>query len=249
MADETDNETPQDAEVEAQASDEAQPSRSRPRPRRGRREPATGSAPPEQLSSKERRRRARSTHGARHVRRAPPRSVTPNGSPSVAAKAVKRRARRLQERAKAAERRAGAPAREPLPPVHAAGRGCPQGSPGSGRLRQGRQDDHRAHRRRSSPPALREDRAQLEHAARPRREQRGHTRETWCESSRVVRCRAPSAGSSWMCWRRRDDPKRDQASCGRQHRRARDPLHSRQGWIQATLRVRGRRHHGDREAG
>ena len=32
---------------------------------------------------------------------------------------MRRRARRLQERAKAAERRAGAPAAEPLPPVHA----------------------------------------------------------------------------------------------------------------------------------
>ena len=80
---------------------------------------ATGGEPDEQLSPKERRRRARSQHAAgprpprtpeeRHAERLVERRV----------KAVRRRARRLQERAKAAERRAAAPAPEPLAPVHA----------------------------------------------------------------------------------------------------------------------------------
>ena len=73
----------------------------------------------EQLPPKERRRRARSTHTARRVRAARPRSATPSASAERNDKAVRRRARRLQERAKAAERRAAAPAPEPLAPVHA----------------------------------------------------------------------------------------------------------------------------------
>ncbi len=112
MADETDNETPQDAEVKAQVSEEAQQAAPE--------APAAVAAEPaEQVSPKERRRRVRSTHtGEARVSRTP----EERHSERVAerrAKAVKRRARRLQERAKALERRAGAPAREPLPPVHA----------------------------------------------------------------------------------------------------------------------------------
>jgi small subunit ribosomal protein S17 len=81
--------------------------------------PASAGEPAEQISPKERRRRARSRRVAgprpsrtpeeRHAERLVERRV----------KAVRRRARRLQERAKAAERRAAAPAREPLAPVHA----------------------------------------------------------------------------------------------------------------------------------
>ena len=120
MADETDNEMGQDAEVEAQATDEAQPEQAAPEaPAAAPAEPATGSAPPEQLAPKERRRRARSTHtGEARASRTP----EERHAERVAArrtKAVRRRARRLQERAKATERRAAAPAREPLPPVHA----------------------------------------------------------------------------------------------------------------------------------
>jgi len=78
-------------------------------------------APEEQLPSKERRRKARSTHtgearparspAERHAERAAERK----------AKAVRRRARRLQEREKrtAARGRAGASQTEPLAPVHA----------------------------------------------------------------------------------------------------------------------------------
>lgn len=120
MADETDNEKPQDAGVEAQATDDVQVEQAA--------APEASAAPPgepaEQLSSKERRRRARSTHSgeARATRTAEERHAERVAERRK--KAVKRRARRLQERAKAVERRAGAPAREPLPPVHAAVEGA-----------------------------------------------------------------------------------------------------------------------------
>jgi small subunit ribosomal protein S17 len=121
MADETDNDTPQDAEVEAQATAEAEAERVAPEA------PAVEvsaaaepvSSPLEQLSSKERRRRARSTHtGEARASRTPEERHTERVA-ERRAKALKRRARRLQERAKATERRASAPAREPLAPVHA----------------------------------------------------------------------------------------------------------------------------------
>jgi small subunit ribosomal protein S17 len=114
MADETDNDAPRDPEVEAQAPEQAAPETPAAAPA------ATPAEPVEQLSSKERRRRARSTHAGdvrasrtpeeRHAERVAERRV----------KAVKRRTRRAQERAKAVERRAagGVPVQEPLPPVH-----------------------------------------------------------------------------------------------------------------------------------
>ncbi len=77
-------------------------------------------APAEQLSPKERRRKARSKH-AGEAR--PSRSPEERHAERLAERArrpLRRRARRLQERAKAAERRAAAPAPEPLAPVHAA---------------------------------------------------------------------------------------------------------------------------------
>jgi small subunit ribosomal protein S17 len=80
---------------------------------------AEPSEPVEVLPPKERRRRARSTHGG-EVK--PSRTPEERQAERVAErkrKAVRRRARRLQERAKAAERRAAAPAPEPLAPVHA----------------------------------------------------------------------------------------------------------------------------------
>jgi small subunit ribosomal protein S17 len=86
-----------------------------------------GTAPPrppapaesaEQLSPKERRRKARSRHiGAAR----PPRSPSERQAERDAGrrtKALARRARRLQERAKRAERRAAAPPLQPLAPVH-----------------------------------------------------------------------------------------------------------------------------------
>jgi small subunit ribosomal protein S17 len=114
MADETNNDVPQDAEVEAEVSEQAQPEQvASPEPTAAPAEPA------EQLSPKERRRRARSSHTGdartsrtpeeRHAERVAERRT----------KAIRRRARRLQERAQAVERRATAPAREPLAPVHA----------------------------------------------------------------------------------------------------------------------------------
>jgi small subunit ribosomal protein S17 len=114
MADETDNDTPQEAEVEARASEQAQPEQAAPEA-----PPAAPAEPVEQLSPKERRRRARSTHaGEARVSRTPEERHAERVA-ERRRKAVRRRARRLQERAKAVERRAAAPAAEPLAPVHA----------------------------------------------------------------------------------------------------------------------------------
>lgn len=117
MADETDNETPQDAEAETTATDEAHAEQAAPEAATA---PAAAPAEPaDQLSSKERRRRVRSAHtGEIRATRTPEERHAERVS-ERRKKAVRRRARRLQERAKAAERRAGAPAPEPLPPVHA----------------------------------------------------------------------------------------------------------------------------------
>jgi small subunit ribosomal protein S17 len=74
----------------------------------------------EQLSPKERRRKARAARVAAEGR--PARSPEERHAERVATrrdKAARRRTRRLQERAKAAERRAASPAPEPLAPVHA----------------------------------------------------------------------------------------------------------------------------------
>jgi small subunit ribosomal protein S17 len=74
--------------------------------------------PVEQVPPKERRRRARS----KHTEARPSRSPEERHAERLAerrTKAARRRARRLQERAKAAERRAAAPAPEALAPVHA----------------------------------------------------------------------------------------------------------------------------------
>jgi small subunit ribosomal protein S17 len=81
--------------------------------------PSAPAEPEVQLPPKERRRAARSKH-AGEARQ--PRSAEERHAERVAtrrAKAVSRRTRRLSERAKAAERRASAPAPEPLAPVHA----------------------------------------------------------------------------------------------------------------------------------
>jgi small subunit ribosomal protein S17 len=114
MADETDNDTPQEAEVEAQASEEAQPEQAAPGA-----PPAARAEPVEQLSPKEHRRRARSAHKGESRASRTPEERHAERVAERRAKAVRRRARRLQERAKAVERRASAPAAEPLPPVHA----------------------------------------------------------------------------------------------------------------------------------
>jgi len=79
---------------------------------------AVPAEPVEQVSSKERRRRARSTHSEAKPQRTPQERHDERLAVRKD-KAVRRRARRLQERAKAAERRKSSPAQEPLPPVHA----------------------------------------------------------------------------------------------------------------------------------
>jgi small subunit ribosomal protein S17 len=147
MADETDNETPESTEAEAEnvqapeaevqapePTEAATPEPETPEPDA----PATEApeadahetpaveAPPaepaEQLSAKERRRKARSTHSGEAR---PTRSPEDRHTERLAerrAKAARRSARRLQERAKRAAKResgATAPAQE-LAPVHAA---------------------------------------------------------------------------------------------------------------------------------
>jgi small subunit ribosomal protein S17 len=116
MADHTDDqtaETPDAPQPDAQASADA------PQPQaRGETE--------EQLSPKERRRRKRSTHSGQARAQRTPQERQAERAEQRGAKAQRRRARRAQERAKAAERRAGAPAAEPLAPVHAAVKGAPK---------------------------------------------------------------------------------------------------------------------------
>jgi small subunit ribosomal protein S17 len=91
---------------------------------------AAPAEPEEQLAPKERRRRARSTHkGSPRPTRTPEERQAERVAERKR-KAVRRRARRLQEREKAAERRKGAPSPEPLAPVHAP-------TEGSRRVRQG----------------------------------------------------------------------------------------------------------------
>ena len=130
MADETDNETPESAATPEQAEPTAVET---PAVEEASAEPAKAPAaavapaePAAQLSSKERRRKARSTHSgeARTQRTAEERHAERLAVRKD--KAVKRRARRLQERAKSAERRKNAPAPEPLAPVHALVEGSPK---------------------------------------------------------------------------------------------------------------------------
>jgi len=75
--------------------------------------------PREQISPKERRRRARSKRVGEPRPARSPEERHAERLLERRTKAVRRRARRLQERAKAAERRAAAPAAEALAPVHA----------------------------------------------------------------------------------------------------------------------------------
>jgi small subunit ribosomal protein S17 len=110
--------------VEEAPADVKSPAAETPEPEAPAVEPAEAAPiePAEQLSSKERRRKARSTHSGEA---GPTRSPEDRHAERVSerrAKAVRRRARRLQERAKRTAKRQGAtdaPARE-LAPVHAA---------------------------------------------------------------------------------------------------------------------------------
>ncbi len=77
------------------------------------------SEPAEQLSPKERRRRARSRHEGKPKPARSPEERHADRLVERRTKALRRRARRLKERTRAAERRAAAPAPEPLAPVHA----------------------------------------------------------------------------------------------------------------------------------
>jgi small subunit ribosomal protein S17 len=127
MADQPDNDTPDEQapeavaaatdEVEATAADTQAPAAE---VAASAATPSVGAEPAEQLSPKERRRKARAVRAGAEAR--PARSPEERHAERVATrrdKAARRRTRRLQERAKAAERRAAAPAPAPLAPVHA----------------------------------------------------------------------------------------------------------------------------------
>jgi small subunit ribosomal protein S17 len=113
MADEQDNEMSDEQQPEAQETEQAAESEQA-------REPVAKAPaePVEQLSPKERRRKARSLHvgQARPSRSSEERQVERDAERR--AKALKRRARRSQERAKRVALRASAPAPQALAPVH-----------------------------------------------------------------------------------------------------------------------------------
>jgi small subunit ribosomal protein S17 len=133
MADEQENETPdtdtpqvadlpQDAEAAQQSSAQTSASTSS----------AAPPEPAEQLSPKERRRKARSTHSGRARETRTPQERQAERDAERRSKATRRRARRLQERAKrATARESGAGgAASPMPTASA-------GEPGTRKVRQG----------------------------------------------------------------------------------------------------------------
>jgi large subunit ribosomal protein L14 len=142
--------------------------------------PAAEAEPQEQLSPKERRRRTRSTHSGQTRPQRTPEERYAERQAERQAKAGRRRARRASERTKDAERRAARGPAEPLAPVHPP-------KEGSRRVRQGIVVSDKADKTITVRIALREDRAQLEHRPRARREQRRQRRR------RGARDREPSA--------------------------------------------------------
>jgi small subunit ribosomal protein S17 len=108
-------ETAAEVEAEAEAEQPAQAVEDAPAPVAE----AEPSEPAEVLHPKEQRRRVRGKHAGEARPRRTPEERHAERTADRARKATRRRARRLQERAKAAERRAAAPAPEPLAPVHA----------------------------------------------------------------------------------------------------------------------------------
>jgi small subunit ribosomal protein S17 len=134
MADEPDNDTPdteQDAPEQAPAADAGETADAPAVEQDTAADAGEASAPPgaeppvapaepvEQLSPKERRRKARAKRAPQARPSRTPEERHADRLTERKTKAVRRRARRLQERAKAAERRASAPPPAPLPPVHA----------------------------------------------------------------------------------------------------------------------------------
>jgi len=122
MADEPDNENETSEEPPAPVQDAPEAVADAPERAQGS-APSTQAQPGEQLSSKERRRKARSTHAGEARPARSPEERHAERAAERKAKAVRRRTRRLQERAKRAAARdrdgGGAVAREPLAPVHA----------------------------------------------------------------------------------------------------------------------------------
>jgi small subunit ribosomal protein S17 len=114
MADEQDNEMTDEQQTPEAQETQTQEVQRAPEPVAQ----AAPAEPAEQLPPKERRRRARSTHtGSARTPRSPEERHAERQAVRRT-KALKRRARRLQERIKQAERRAAAPAPQALAPVH-----------------------------------------------------------------------------------------------------------------------------------
>ena len=204
----------------------------------GRRDDRGGAEAPAEAEARRRRRRAprgrdaapraqrRRARGPRRKPAAGPRTLEERLAERARAPRAQRRASaaryRAKQKAKRAEARAGrAGARSTHAPEH---------GPGRPKVRQGvvvsdkaRQDDHRARRHRAPPRALPQDPAQLDHAARPRREQRRpcgrHGARPGVPADVAHQALAPARGPG----ARASDPERDPAARGRQHRRARDP--------------------------
>lgn len=108
MADDPETET--DTETETEAPEQA--------PEAGADAPVVQAEPAEQLSPKERRRKARSTHSGEARAQRSPQERHIERVATRKAKAVRRRARRVQEREKRAAARASRPAPEPTAPLH-----------------------------------------------------------------------------------------------------------------------------------
>ena len=190
----------------------AAPRRLRGRGRAAARSPRPAAEPAPSRAARSARQARRAARGAKRAPAHAPRSAAPSAR---RARAQGRRARRRRDRAKAQEGRAPrAEARRPSPthaPEHGPGRA--EGPPGHRRLRQGRQDDHRAHRRRPPPPPLQEDRPHLDRRC-TRTTRRNDANEG--DTVRVIECRplsrtqalapgrGPGAGAS--------DPERDPAA-------------------------------------
>ena len=155
MSDDIQPETPDETPVEETTAPEQPVAETAPAA-----EEAPAAEPEVLLNPKERRQARRS---AAVAKRGPRRARTQEERDAERKrKADQRRRYRAKQKAKAADKPKGEtpePAPKPTGQLKIA--------PGHRRLRQGRQDDHRPHRRRAPAPPLQEDDPVLEHAARP----------------------------------------------------------------------------------
>ncbi len=211
----------------------------RPLPRRPRRGPcAEPAAEPEQepaevLTRRSARKRARGAHSGEA---GPQRGGEQRAADRIAERKAQGR------RALAATAPAAKAKRTEQGHRHAAGRarrGHQEGAPGHRHLGEGRQDDHGRRAERPPPPLLREDRPPLEVAARARRAQRGRRgrHRPRDRDAADVEDQALAPGRDRRRREGANDPAGIETQGRRQLRRARDPLHPRQGRPPPPLRV------------